>query len=108
MHAQIPKTPWTPHRYPITRRSEHVDVYKSAINGEVSVRDPYGWLEHSTSETEEWANGQVAFTRAYLDQNPDRQRLEENIRKNSDYAKVCSRQFRTTLFSLWRDLRYSS
>lgn len=82
------RTLWTPHRYPSTRRSDHVDVYKSESRGEVHVRDPFQWLEHSTQETEDWTCQQDAFTRGYLDQNPDRQKLEDEIRANSDFAKV--------------------
>lgn len=84
-------TPWTPNRYPPARRSDHVDVYKSEKNGEVRVPDPYQWLEQNTDETEQWTTAQEQFTRAYLDQNPERQALEDQIRTNMDYAKVCTR-----------------
>lgn len=79
---------WTPNRYPPARRSDHVDVYKSEKHGEVRVADPYQWLEHSSEETEGFVNAQVALTREFLDSNPDRQKLEDEIRNNSDYAKV--------------------
>lgn len=81
-------TAWTPNTYPSARRTDHVDVYKSAAKGEVKVHDPYDWLEHHTEETEKWTTAQEAFTRQYLDKNPDRQNLENEIRKNTDYAKV--------------------
>lgn len=81
------RTPWTPNRYPPARRSDHYDEYKSEKNGVVRVHDPYNWLEHNTQETESWTSAQVAFTKEYLDQNPDRQKLEDEIRRNTDYAK---------------------
>lgn len=81
-------TPWRPNQYPHARSSDHVDVYKSESKGEVRVPDPYEWLEHYTEETEQWINAQVNFTRQYLDQNPERQALEDGIRKTMDHAKV--------------------
>jgi prolyl oligopeptidase len=81
-------TPWTVNNYPSARQSDHVDVYKSKAKGEVRVSDPYQWLEHNTDETDKWTTAQEAFTREYLDKNPDRQILEDEIRKNTDYAKV--------------------
>ncbi|KAI0676715.1 prolyl oligopeptidase [Trametes maxima] len=80
-------TRWVPNRYPAARRSDHVDVYKSESKGEVRVRDPYNWLEHNTDETEQWTTAQEQYTREYLDQNPERQDLEDQIRKTMDYAK---------------------
>lgn len=82
------RTPWTPCRYPAARRSDHHDQYESEKHGRVSVHDPYNWLEQNAEETEKWTTEQVAFTKAYLDQNPDRQKLEDEIRRNTDYAKV--------------------
>lgn len=81
-------TAWTPNAYPPARRSDHVDVYKSEAKGEVKVPNPYEWLEHNTEETENWTTAQEAFTREYLSKNTDRQILEDEIRKNTDYAKV--------------------
>ncbi|OCH85438.1 hypothetical protein OBBRIDRAFT_859242 [Obba rivulosa] len=80
-------TPWVPNRYPSARRSDHIDVYKSEAKGEVRVHDPYEWLQHDTEETDKWTSAQVDFTRDYLDQNPERQSLEDEIRKNTDYAR---------------------
>lgn len=83
------KTPWTPNTYPSSRRSDHVDVYKSEKQGEVRVPDPYNWLEDSNgSETEAWVEEQEAFTRRYLDQNSNREALEKSIRANTDFEKV--------------------
>lgn len=80
-------TPWVTNRYPAARRSDHVDVYKSEAKGEVRVADPYQWLEENTDETEKWTTAQEAFTREFLDKNPERQALEDEIRKNTDYVK---------------------
>lgn len=91
-------TPWTPHQYPHARRSDHVDVYKSEEKGQVCVADPYQWLEENTDETEAWTSTQEAFTRTYLDKNPDRAKLEKAIRENTDYAKVGSSVHLCTLF----------
>ncbi|KAF7969402.1 hypothetical protein HWV62_27391 [Athelia sp. TMB] len=88
MSARNAPTPWAPHAYPPARRSGHVDEYQSAARGAVRVPDPYQWLEQHTPETDDWVGRQEAFTRAYLDQNPDRVKLEDEIRKNMDYAKV--------------------
>lgn len=86
--ARMKPTPWTPNSYPTARRSDHVDEYKSEAKGLVKVADPYQWLEKNSAETDAWTTTQEAFTRAYLDQNVDRVKLENEIRSNTDYAKV--------------------
>ncbi|TCD62958.1 hypothetical protein EIP91_006189 [Steccherinum ochraceum] len=88
----MPATPtsWVPNRYPDARRSDHVDVYKSEEHGEVRIPDPYNWLEKDSEETDKWATAQEKFTREYLDQNSERQELEDEIRKSMDYAKFSS------------------
>ncbi|KAL0949097.1 hypothetical protein HGRIS_009187 [Hohenbuehelia grisea] len=88
------RTPWTPNSYPPTRRSDHVDVYKSESKGEVRVPDPYEWLEHKSKETDEWVDVQERFTRSYLDQNPDRQKLEDAIEANTNYPKFSAPGFK--------------
>ena len=84
----MPPTPWVPDSYPPTRRSDHVDVYKSASRGEVQVSDPYQWLEETSNEVNQWTTAQTTFTQAYLNKNPDRQKLEERFLASKDYAKV--------------------
>ena len=91
-------TPWIPNNYPSARRSDHVDEYKSESKGIVKVPDPYQWLEKNSSETEEWTIAQENFTRKYLDQNQHRKRLEDEIRSNTDYAKVMLISEYLTLF----------
>lgn len=82
-------TPWAPGCYPPTRRSDSVETYKSAsIDLDVHVPDPYEWLEEDSLEVDEWTTAQAAFTQAYLDQNAERQKLEDKFRASKDYAKV--------------------
>jgi hypothetical protein len=87
-HTRTMATPWTPNGYPKARRSDHVDVYKSEKQGAVRVPDPYQWLEQQSQETDQWTTAQDQFTRSYLDKNPARTKLEQEIRANTDYAKV--------------------
>lgn len=86
-HTRSMITPWIPNRYPKARRSDHVDVYKSEKRGEVRISDPYQWLEQQSEETNQWTTAQDQFTRSYLDKNPARTKLEQEIRANTDYAK---------------------
>ena len=88
VHQMPALTPWTPGQYPPAHKSDHVDTYKSKKSGSVAVPDPYEWLEHYTPEREAWINTQADFTEDYLKKNPDRKILEDEIRKNTDYAKV--------------------
>lgn len=81
-------TPWIPDKYPIAKRLDHVDVYKSAARGEVRVADPYRWMEDYSDELDKWTSAQDSFTRSYLDKNPDRQKLEDAFRASMDYVKV--------------------
>ncbi|KAL5527147.1 hypothetical protein ACEPAG_5938 [Sanghuangporus baumii] len=80
-------TPWTPGKYPESRRSDHVDIYKSEKYGEVRVPDPYKWLEEHSKQTDAWTTTQADFTRKFLDQNPRREDLERQLRVNFDYEK---------------------
>ena len=79
---------WIPGRYPKARRSDHVDTYQSATSGSVPVADPYNWLEEDSEETQGWVSEQIDFTRSYLDQYPDRKRLEDALRASANYANV--------------------
>ena len=91
-----PLTTWTPDNYPLTRRSDHVDVYESAANGQVAVPDPYCWLEKRTDEVEKWVAAQGLLARSYLDQNPDRQKFGDLLRSCMNYPRVTS-AFPTTV-----------
>ncbi|KAG8756824.1 hypothetical protein FRC14_002627 [Serendipita sp. 396] len=81
------KTAWVPGRYPPARRGDHVDVYKSAKQGEVKVHDPYQWLETSSEETSTWIQDQVEFTNEYFNRISDRNRLKDLMMENVDFAK---------------------
>jgi Prolyl oligopeptidase, N-terminal beta-propeller domain len=87
-NMQIHTSSWTPHGYPPTPRTNHIDLYKSEANGEVKVPDPYVWLEKDGEEREKWLVAQEALARDFLDAFPDRSRLEEEIRASTDYEKV--------------------
>lgn len=79
---------WIPDRYPQSRRSDHVDVYKSKAKGTVNVPDPYNWLEENSEETTRWVTEQEEYTREYLQSTPHWKRIEADIRKVTDYPKV--------------------
>lgn len=79
---------WIPNRYPQSRRSDHVDVYKSKAKGTVNVPDPYNWLEKNSEETTRWVTEQERYTREYLHSSPHWKRIEADIRNVTDYAKV--------------------
>ncbi|KAI6114866.1 prolyl oligopeptidase [Pisolithus croceorrhizus] len=87
-------TPWIPNQYPTARRSDRVDVYKSEKRGQVRVPDPYQWLENQSDETDKWTTVQDEFTRAYLNKNQDRTKLEKEIRANTDYEKFTAPSFK--------------
>ena len=84
----MPLTSWTPGNYIPARRSDHVDVYTCASKGEVHVPDPYQWMEENSDELDKWMSAQAASTEAYLDQNADKQKLEDKFRASMNYAKV--------------------
>ncbi|SRR6266545_457530 len=92
-------TPWAPDSYPQTRRSDYFDTYKSVSTGEVHVPDPYQWLEENSDGVDEWTTAQAAFTQAYLDQNTERQKLEDKFRASTTYAKVITRPWSSILSS---------
>ena len=96
---------WIPNRYPQSRRSDHVDVYKSKAEGTVNVPDPYSWLEKNSEETTRWVTEQEKYTREYLHSSPDWKRIEADIRKVTDYAKVrCSPPHSSPLHSKSRSI----
>ncbi|KAF9645343.1 hypothetical protein BDM02DRAFT_3149057 [Thelephora ganbajun] len=85
---------WIPNRYPQSRRSDHVDVYKSKAKGTVKVPDPYNWLEENSEETARWVTEQEKYTREYLHSIPDWKRIEADIRKVTDYPKFSAPSFK--------------
>ena len=73
-----------PVEYPITKKSDHVDLYW----GE-EVADPYRWLEDDYAEnTKEWVIAQNKVTFDYLDKIPFREAIRERLEKVWNYEKV--------------------
>ena len=71
-------------KYPITRKDETVDQYFGT-----KVEDPYRWLEDDQSEeTKQWVIEQNKVTRAYLDQLPGRQIINDRLTELWNYPKV--------------------
>lgn len=71
-------------KYSITRKDETVDQYFGT-----TVEDPYRWLEDDQSEeTKQWVVEQNKVTRAYLDQLPGRQIINDRLTELWNYPKV--------------------
>lgn len=78
-----------PLSYPETRRVDQVDFYHN-----LTIGDPYRWLEEMTSaETETWVRAQDALTQAYVAGNSVQEALEERILllQQSDRYSIPSR-----------------
>ena len=76
--------------YPDTRRVDQQDVYASAAAGEVSVADPYRWLEGDvrvSAEVADWVVAQNAVTTAYLDALPGRDAIAERLAELWNYER---------------------
>jgi len=59
---------------PPTPKQEVTDRY-----GDVTVTDPYRWLEKNDDRTRAWAQAQDKRTRAYLDRLPVRRRIHDRL-----------------------------
>ncbi|KAL4400076.1 serine-type endopeptidase [Malassezia pachydermatis] len=95
---------WTPsaNPYPAARRSDAATTYASAKHGQVTVPEPYDWLEVPPSqspETKAWTEAQAAYTAKFVAECPDKTTLQQRLQKNWDYA-------RTSAPSLKPDGRY--
>jgi hypothetical protein len=54
-----------PIQYPPTPRTANFNYYKSAIDGEIAVANPYSWLETDSAERDSWVDGdQLAYSLA--------------------------------------------
>ena len=54
-----------------------------------SITDNYLWLENDTStETEQWVDQQIAWTRSHLDQMPERARIADRFQELFNFEKV--------------------
>jgi prolyl oligopeptidase len=84
--AEVIPTP----AYPETRTVDQTDVYVSASQGEVTVADPYRWLEADVRVSEEvaaWVEAQNAVTDAYLAELPGRDHIAERLRELWNYER---------------------
>ena len=69
--------------YPKTQRSDQVDNYHG-----VKVPDPYRWLEDvNSSATKSWIESQNKVTLQYLEQIPQRRKLQERLTKLWNYEQ---------------------
>ena len=70
--------------YPATRTDDTVDEYFGQ-----KVPDPYRWLEDDRSEeTARWVEAQNAVTTSYLNNLPQRAKLQRRLTEVSNYGKV--------------------
>lgn len=83
---------WDPSssKFPLAYRSNDDTVYQSVEQGQISVKDPYRWLEKSSAtsnQTREWVNSQVAFTKNLLDSCQHRSELQKRLEVNFNYSR---------------------
>lgn len=74
---------WDPRStpFPNVRREDVVFQYRSeATKGNVSISDPYNWLEKS--DVNEFTKSQLSFTKSYLDKLEDLQEMRNAILKS--------------------------
>jgi prolyl oligopeptidase len=73
-----------PPAYPPTKRDNHIDK----VHGQ-DVADPFRWLERQQdAEVRKWVEAQNAFTRAYLDKLPGRQRIARRFAELTRIGQV--------------------
>jgi len=76
--------------YPVSRTVEQTDVYTSSAQGEVTVSDPYRWLEADVREDKsvaEWVRAQQMVADAYLDNLPGRQMIADRLAELWNYER---------------------
>lgn len=76
--------------YPVSATVDQSDVYASAAQGEVSVADPYRWLEADVREDEavaDWVRAQQEVTDAYLETLPGRQMIADRLAELWNYQR---------------------
>ncbi|MCA9111803.1 MAG: S9 family peptidase, partial [Planctomycetaceae bacterium] len=70
---------------PMSKRIDHVDEYHGT-----QVADPYRWLEDDVRESDEvaaWVEAENAYTNAYLEQIPERSRINARLTELWDFEK---------------------
>ncbi|PWN36839.1 uncharacterized protein FA14DRAFT_159169 [Meira miltonrushii] len=80
---------WDPHStpFPAVRRGDVVFQYRSeAAKGNVSVPDPYNWLENS--DVSSFKQAQLAFTKTYLDKLEDLDVIRSAIKDADSYTPL--------------------
>lgn len=71
-------------KYPVTRKSDHVDTYFGN-----TVPDPYRWLEDDRSEeTAAWVKAQNEVTFGYLDKIPFRNAIKSRLEKLWNFERI--------------------
>ncbi|KAF8680930.1 prolyl oligopeptidase [Rhizoctonia solani] len=80
-------------RYPDVERKEHQDTYASKKQGSVVVSDYYRWLEGKGPEVDTFVQQQVDLTSTFIKAIPERNELEDLIRKSSNYPKFSAPTF---------------
>ena len=72
--------------YPKTDKGNHVDEYFGT-----KVTDPYRWLEDDMyTNTKDWVQKEVAFSKNYLDQIPFREEIRKQLKDIWNYEKIGS------------------
>jgi prolyl oligopeptidase len=70
-------------QYPKTKTVDHIDNYHGT-----QVADPYRWLEDlDADETKAWIEAQNRVTFAYLEEIPQRQKIQERLTQLWNYEK---------------------
>lgn len=75
--------PESPLTYPQTRKVDQIDDYHGT-----KVADPYRWLEDDNSpETKAWVEAENKVTFGYLEQIPERKKIERRLTKLWNYER---------------------
>jgi prolyl oligopeptidase len=68
--------------YPKTNKSNQTDTYHN-----ISVSDPYRWLEEDSAETKAWIEAQNKLTGSYLATIPQRETIKKRLTELWNYEK---------------------
>ena len=85
--VSTPKPPETP-----------VHVVTDTMHGR-QIADPYRWLEDSTSsETKQWTEAQLAYTRKIIDARPDRKEIRDRLHTLLETSEITPPEVRGNYF----------